>query len=461
MTPSVLDLLTPPRARPQRAGRQNGAWIAALVLAAGATGALAQSTQRAVFVANNGNLEGSVTSFLFNADGSPRWVHRVVTGSRPNSQSYHPGTNAYAISLSPNGRWLVTSHATSSTTTEQLTFFRVNADATFSIIATAQTPDSPLDVQWITDELLAVTLTNVSLPNKVITYRFLGDVPSIQELDREDTGFFSAYLTLHPSKTLLLVGDSTGFAIRSFRINPDGTLELLDTTSTGNVYPLNPCVTRDGARFYAGGGISAGGNRVLAYSVSVADGVLTPVLGMPFESPGASPKSAVSSSDDRFLFVAHGTDATCRTFAIDAESGQLTPTGAFFDVGLQGSLGDVAVLDDLLLITDNTTATDGLTGLYSFTIQPDGSFTPNGPIASTAGIAPTALAVWKPTLLVGDLNCDGLVNNFDIDPFVLAIADPEAYAAAYPGCNRSAADVNGDGLVNNFDIDDFVALLAG
>jgi hypothetical protein len=63
--------------------------------------------------------------------------------------------------------------------------------------------------------------------------------------------------------------------------------------------------------------------------------------------------------------------------------------------------------------------------------------------------------------LRGDLNCDGVVDNFDIDPFVLALTDPEAYAAAFPDCDINNADTNGDGLVNNFDIDAFVALLSG
>ncbi|MGE0480861.1 MAG: hypothetical protein AB7Q17_10365 [Phycisphaerae bacterium] len=61
--------------------------------------------------------------------------------------------------------------------------------------------------------------------------------------------------------------------------------------------------------------------------------------------------------------------------------------------------------------------------------------------------------------LTGDLNCDAVVNNFDIDPFVLALSDPTGYAAAFPNCNVNNADVNGDGLVNNFDIDPFVSLL--
>lgn len=60
---------------------------------------------------------------------------------------------------------------------------------------------------------------------------------------------------------------------------------------------------------------------------------------------------------------------------------------------------------------------------------------------------------------IGDLNCDGVVNNFDIDPFVLALSDPPGYAAAYPSCDRSGADIDGDGDVTNFDIDPFVAML--
>jgi hypothetical protein len=64
---------------------------------------------------------------------------------------------------------------------------------------------------------------------------------------------------------------------------------------------------------------------------------------------------------------------------------------------------------------------------------------------------------WQP----GDLNCDGLINAFDIDPFVLALTDPGAYGSAYPGCNHMLADVNGDGTVNAFDIDPFVLVLTG
>jgi alpha-amylase len=59
----------------------------------------------------------------------------------------------------------------------------------------------------------------------------------------------------------------------------------------------------------------------------------------------------------------------------------------------------------------------------------------------------------------GDVNCDGLVNSFDIDPFVQALLAPGDYATAFPDCDISLADMNRDGMANSFDIDPFVDLI--
>jgi hypothetical protein len=62
--------------------------------------------------------------------------------------------------------------------------------------------------------------------------------------------------------------------------------------------------------------------------------------------------------------------------------------------------------------------------------------------------------------IVGDLNCDGVINGYDIDPFVLALTSPEeSYAPQFPYCDYMLADCNGDGEVNGYDIDPFVDLL--
>ncbi len=81
-----------------------------------------------------------------------------------------------------------------------------------------------------------------------------------------------------------------------------------------------------------------------------------------------------------------------------------------------------------------------------------------------------AVTCWRDTLIEGppcldpgDSNCDGLVNNGDIDPFVVAVSAGQAAWEALPTstCDFFCAnDVNNDGLVNNGDIDPFVALLS-
>ncbi len=62
----------------------------------------------------------------------------------------------------------------------------------------------------------------------------------------------------------------------------------------------------------------------------------------------------------------------------------------------------------------------------------------------------------------GDLNCDGTRDLSDIPAFAIALTDPAAYAAAYPGCELDRADMNGDGSADGEDVGEFVAaMLAG
>jgi len=110
--------------------------------------------------------------------------------------------------------------------------------------------------------------------------------------------------------------------------------------------------------------------------------------------------------------------------------GDLTDTGFSFDVGIQGDLGDVAVLGNLLLFTDKFS---GATGLYSFTIQPDGSFTQNGSLVSSQGTTPTYIAVWEPPSSVCHANCDSstaapILNVSDFVCFLNKYAAGDSYA---------------------------------
>jgi len=66
-----------------------------------------------------------------------------------------------------------------------------------------------------------------------------------------------------------------------------------------------------------------------------------------------------------------------------------------------------------------------------------------------------------PAYPLGDVNCDFALDFGDINPFVLLLADPLAWATAYPACPLLNGDINADGAVNFQDINPFVALLTG
>ena len=102
-------------------------------------------------------------------------------------------------------------------------------------------------------------------------------------------------------------------------------------------------------------------------------------------------------------------------------------------------------------------STGGDFGLSGTIGQPDAT-----PALMTGGDFTLAGGFWPATYRrVGDLNCDGLVNVFDIDPFVLALMNPVGYMAAFPGCDIWLADTDGDGWITPFDIDPFVLCLTG
>lgn len=63
-------------------------------------------------------------------------------------------------------------------------------------------------------------------------------------------------------------------------------------------------------------------------------------------------------------------------------------------------------------------------------------------------------------VLAGDCNCDGSVGVGDINAYTMALIDPVAYAATYPGCTIVTADINGDGQVTVSDTNLFIALLS-
>jgi len=73
-----------------------------------------------------------------------------------------------------------------------------------------------------------------------------------------------------------------------------------------------------------------------------------------------------------------------------------------------------------------------------------------------------AARVWEITECRGDMNNDGVINNGDSSPYVLALSDPSTYATSYPGLAGSRVwhgDCDTDGSFNNADTPYFVDIV--
>jgi subtilisin family serine protease len=61
--------------------------------------------------------------------------------------------------------------------------------------------------------------------------------------------------------------------------------------------------------------------------------------------------------------------------------------------------------------------------------------------------------------MLGDMDCNYVVDLNDVAPFVLALMSPADYQSQFPICDLQHADLNSDGLIDGRDIQSFVELL--
>ncbi len=392
---------------------------------AGAPAALGQTAFPTVFLVHN--VSDSVVAYRVGEDGLPSQVGFVDVSDWPTD-----------IAVTPDGSRLALTHATSNST-EVLTILAVAADGALAKVAEFPIPDSPLAVDWLGDDLVAVA-SSVYGSSSFRVFRYSEDGgPALTLLDTETPGGFLTALEPSADRMALYANDSANDAVRTYTVNADGTVDLLATEFTG-LYPIDIKLTPGGDRVYAGCGISGTGRNMLGFDVN-PDLTLT-LHDSPYASPGQSPAYLCATGNADYLIVGHGTDATVRSFAIDPATGALTSTGYFFDVGLQGTIGDIVEVNGFVFITDESTATDGIYGLYSFILNADGTLTQNGPILPTPGTRPETMVVWNPgNPCPADFNNDGAVNTLDVLAFL------NAWSAGDP-----SADFNGDGSINTLDV---------
>ena len=137
-------------------------------------------------------------------------------------------------------------------------------------------------------------------------------------------------------------------------------------------------------------------------------------------------------------------------FSVNFSQNGVNPAvGPFFDPGFDFGVGPNGAV--LLARVDFDIVGDGVAEL-DFTLGPQGALQlPLSPLNPSFGSA-SIETLSGPGVLLGDVNMDGVVDCFDIMPFIMVL---------FTGGFQAQADIGGNGVVNFFDINPFVEILVG
>ncbi len=393
--------------------------------------AFAQPDEPTLFVAHYFANNATVATFVINPDGTLTQADNEPSGVWSDS-----------LAITPDGSTLCVGNPAGSddgsSTTDRAYFFHINADSTLSPLGSVIIPSSPLAMTWLDNDTIVILESDLS--NSVVhSYDVDTEVPSITPVDSEATNGFATNFAIDRTRSILFTQDSFSNTVHRYAYDNAGN--LVPSGSVGqSAYPLDLALSHDSRFLYSAGGISNSRNKVTGHLVNQAANPvpLTELPNSPYVSAGNSPANIAIMPAGDYLFVGHGTDATVRGFAIDSEDGSLTATSAFFDVGSQGSIGDMTTYANLLFVTDDTIETTGDTrGVLVFEVAANGAITQIGPKYDTGTPRPEGdMIVWAPSApaCLADTNHDGMLSPADFTAWIAA------FNAMAPECDQNSDD---------------------
>lgn len=220
------------------------------------------------------------------------------------------------------------------------------------------------------------------------------------------------------------------------------TLTLNDTTVTGNV------------SVSAGGGVAGDGGTIALHNSLVA---------LNQANTGADVYADSSVSLGSFIGTSDGDPGFVRNPSDGGDGWADDPSTLGIDESANNDYGDLRLRSDSPCIDagDNT-----LLPADDFDLDGDGNVVEPLPIdldgrPRVYGPQVDVGAYEFVPSVAGDFSGDGIVNVEDINPFILALTNPTAYAAQHLYADLLVLDPNGDGLINIEDINPFVDLLTG
>ncbi len=288
---------------------------------------------------------------------------------------------------------------------------------------------------------------------------------------------YSHFLAIDARLNRMLTAHPTDYygGPHSIRVtNYNGDLDNLQdygTLGSGNGQFNNPCgVAVDGSsRIYA---VDNGNSRIQILSSS---GGFLVAFGSPGTGNGQfQDPQGIAVTPDYKIYVCDRGNRRVQTLQYTLASNTVQYVGLLTGRTLRRPTGVARARDGRLFVTDselNTVEEFSALGQWRHTY-----LTALAPYSGTLS-GPTGIAVDGAGRVVvcdtnkrrvvvvyiagapGDLNCDGVINFDDVNPFVMALVGQTGYEAHYANCRWLNADINADGTVDFDDINPFVACL--
>lgn len=254
--------------------------------------------------------------------------------------------------------------------------------------------------------------------------------------------------------------------VDSAAARPDGALYLGDADFTTHVYiapmegPAIPLFNLPYPKTTSG--LAYGRNRLFGfmnYATPMGIYELNPVTGQALlivdtSAQGYRYFALDYNATDGKLYGYTEYGSPTGLHAIDIDTGQITPVAASVPAGNSAARGLACGYNKVYALT---VYGEYPMFMYDLAQGAGGTWTPmTHPYPSNSSGGGAAFA---PGQKLGDVNCDGVVDFYDIDPFVAALAGEWAFAQSNPDCLWLNADCDQNGTVDFFDIDPLVALL--
>ncbi len=349
-------------------------WIPLALGATLCSGALAQATQKTLYVTNN--VSGNVTAFRVNGDGSLTSIGLFAAGVNPQD-----------CAMTADGRNLVVLNATAAQI-EELYVFRILADGTLSLLnPPATVGDGPLSV-WVTRNNFALvpSATDDNLTS------FLVSNDNLFQRDQRPAGTFPIKVISTPNGNFVYCsGSSAGGNVYKYSIDANGILTPIGTpTPVTEGSPQGMAVHPNGQLLYVS---TALGNVVRWFRIE-ANGELTP-LGSQNAGGNSCTEMAIHPAGN-FLYVCNVVSDTLTVLAVNPD-GSLSATGQAYLIG--SDIRSVETDGRFVYVTDESTLGGSAVGVVVFRINNDGTLTSLG-TTPTGGSRPQQVSLWSPTSLV-------------------------------------------------------------